>query len=152
MTATALPAAIDSLLAILRAASTDVPVYDGLEPTDAPDRRYILVGAADPTSDELFDAASTSQPWGALGHMQRRETFTLHCIAVAWSGDNDLSACRLAATGVLELATSAVVADPTLGGTVLQTAITNVTLQQAYITDGVYVGYPFDLECQAILA
>jgi hypothetical protein len=154
VTATALPAAIDNLLVILRAAAaaSTIAVYDSLVPTDAPDRRYIIVGASDPTADDLFDAATTSQPWAYIGHNQRRETFTLHCIAVAWDGGEDLSACRIAATEVLALATTAIVADPSLNGAVLQTTIGNVALQQAYVTDGVYVGYPFDLECQAILA
>ncbi|WP_029289131.1 hypothetical protein [Cellulomonas sp. HZM] len=154
MTATAMPAAIDALIAMLRdVAPPDVTVWDGLWPTDAAPKRYLMVGVSDPSDNELIDAATATQPWGSLGHRQRKEAFTLHCVAVAWDGGSDLAACRTAAAGVLDIAIDTVTSDPTLRGSVLQVAsVSGLALQQSYDDQGVIVNIPFDLECQAVLA
>jgi hypothetical protein len=155
MTSTAAPAVIDALLAALRsAAPAGIEVYDGIWPTDAAPSQYLMVGVEDADdTGGLIDAVTSQQEWRYVGHETRDETLTVHCVAVAWTGEDDLSACRLLAADVVTLATDLITADPSLSDSVLHVQrITGIALRQGYTEDGVAVNIRFDIECQGLLA
>lgn len=146
------PAAVDALLAILRAAPAlaDVRIEDGPSMVNLTERRRIYVGWQ--PSEE--PAVTLQQDFNAAGARTRDEAFTIACYAESRSGDKDIALHR---TRVFELvgavetalrATAAAPEAPTLNGTVLWAHLTagDLTYKTA---DGTLAGLAFSVSCRA---
>jgi len=146
------PAAVDALLAILRAASglADVRIVDGPEAVNLTDLQRIHVGWQ-PTGDS---AVSLEQEFNAAGARTRNEAFSISCYAESRAGDRDMQARRtevFALVGEVETAlraSDAAPMAPTLSGTVLWAHLTTGDLTQVQ-AEGSLAGLAFTVTCQA---
>ncbi|GKQ34592.1 hypothetical protein [Streptomyces sp. A012304] len=146
------PAAVDALLAILRAAPAlaEVDIVDGPVAVNLTRLRRIHVGWQ-PGADA---AVSLEQSFNGAGARTRDEAFTILCYAEARAGDKDMQARRtevFALVGEIEQAlraTNAAPAAPTLSGTVLWAHLTAGDLIQAQ-AEGSLAGLAFAVTCQA---
>jgi hypothetical protein len=146
------PAAVDALVAILRAAPTlaEVRIVDGPESVNLTDRDRIHVGWQ-PGGDA---AVTLSQDFNSAGARTRDEEFEISCYAESRGGDKDMTVRRsraFALVGAVEealRATDAAPTAPTLGGTVLWAHLTtgNLTQNQA---EGSLAGLAFTVTCHA---
>lgn len=152
-TTSRVPAAVDALLAILRAAPAlaDARVYDGPVSTNLTDRSRIYIGWS-PSSDQAVEIV---QDFAAAGARTRDEEFSIACYAETRAGDKDMSLRR---TKVFELlaavedalrATDAMPDAPTLGGAVLWSHLTAGNLNQEQNNDGTLAGLQFTVRCHA---
>lgn len=146
------PAAVDALLAILRAAPAlaDVRIIDGPEPTNLTERDMVFVGWQ-PGADA---AVGLQQQFAYAGARGRDEEFEIACYAETRAGDKDMALRR---TRVFELvgavetalrATDAAPTAPTLNGTVLWAHLTTGNLQQGQ-SEGSIAGLAFTVTCRA---
>lgn len=149
-TPSAIPAAIDALVAIFTAAIGAEYVNDGPGPTPSDGSVYVYVGCAD-GDDADSPSASTDQTWAWLGHTQRDETCEVYCDARAWTGDEgDMKSARDAVFGVMNAAAAAVVNDPSLTNAVIYvTGIKSATLRQIQNSQGTMAALAFTVECRA---
>jgi hypothetical protein len=145
------PAAVDALLAILRAspALADVRIIDGPEPVNLTERDMIFVGWQNGEA-----AVALTQDFNAAGARTRDEAFEIACYAESRAGDKDMALRR---TKVFDLvgaveealrATDAAPTAPTLNGTVLWAHLTTGNLQQAQ-NEGSIAGLAFTVTCRA---
>ncbi|WP_063735621.1 hypothetical protein [Streptomyces sp. RTd22] len=152
MSTSAVPAAVDALLEILRAAPglADARVVDGPPSTNLTDRKYVFVGWQ-PGAEA---AVAIEQDFASAGARRRDESFEISCYAETRSGDKDMAVQRAA---VFELvaavedalrATDAAPAAPTLGGTVLWAHLTTGSLTQVQ-SEGTVAGLAFTVTCRA---
>jgi hypothetical protein len=152
MVTSRVPAAVDALLAILRArpALADVEVVDGPSAVNLTNRRRLYVGWS-PTGDS---AVGLQQGFNAAGARTRDEAFTISCYAEARAGDKDMKARRdevFALVGEVETAlraTNDAPTAPTLNGTVLWAHLTAGDLTQVQ-QEGSLAGLAFTVTCQA---
>jgi hypothetical protein len=153
MATSAVPAAIDALLAILRAAPglSEVLIVDGPAAVNLTDRHRIYVGYA-PGAEQSVDI---SQDFASAGARRRAEDFTVACYAETWAGDNDMALRR---TRVFELlaavedalrATDTAPEAPTLNGTVQWAHLTAGSLVQEQNSDGALASLSFTVTCRA---
>lgn len=153
MATSAVPAAIDALLGILRAAPglSGVEVLDGPPVGDQAEADYVIVGW-NPEDDQ---AADVQQDFAGAGARTRDEDFQLHCVVDTWSGDTEVKPRRdrafalLAAVEDALRATDAAPEAPTLNGTVLWAHLTAGSLQQANTAQGVRARISFTVSCRA---
>lgn len=153
MATSAVPAAIDALLAILRADAglSGVTVIDGPPVGDQSDQDYVAVGWQ-PDGDE---SAQIVQDFNAAGARTRDEDFGISCWIDTWTGDSDVSARRTRAFALLAVVENAIRASgsspmaPTLNGAVLWAHLTNAVLKQANTDQGVRAGIAFSITCRA---
>lgn len=146
------PAAVDALLAILRAAPAlaDVRIVDGQEAVNLTDRDRIHVGYQ-PGADA---AVALTQDFNAAGARTRDEAFEISCYAESRAGDKDMALRRTRVfdlVGAVETAlraTGAAPTAPTLNGTVLWAHLTTGNLQQAQ-SEGAIAGLAFTVTCRA---
>jgi hypothetical protein len=146
------PAAVDALLAILRAAPAlaEVAIVDGPEALNYTQLRRLYVGWR-PDGEA---AVSLQQEFNAAGARTRNEAFTISCYAEARAGDKDMKARRdevFALVGEVETAlraTNVAPTAPTLNGTVLWAHLTAGDLQQAQ-SEGSIAGLAFTVTCRA---
>lgn len=146
------PAALDALLAILRArpALADVEVVDGPPAVNLTARRRIHLGWA-PAGET---AVAVQQEFNGAGARTRDEAFEITGYAEARSGDKDMKARRdevFALLGEIEQALRAsdeAPEAPTLNGTVLWAHLTTGDLVQQQ-TEGSLAGLVFTVTCQA---
>jgi hypothetical protein len=146
-------AAIDALLAILRAAPAlaDVAVIDGPAATNYTTRRRLYIGWA-PGADQAVDI---EQDFAYAGARRRDEAFTISGYAEAWAGDKDMALRRAAAFELLAQvedalrATDAAPEAPTLNGTVLWAHLTAGGLTQEQTDSGALAALTFTVSCQA---
>jgi hypothetical protein len=122
VTTSRIPALIDYLVATFTAASTlgaanpPVAVYDGPQTTLAPAQLILWVGLDDPDTDQAApSAASSEQEWAGLGKQARNETSTIHCVAEAWTGADDIRSMRVAAFAIAAAVEDIVRTDPFSG-------------------------------------
>lgn len=152
MATSRVPAAVDALLAILRAAPAlaGVLVVDGPPAVNYTDRHRIYVGWQ-PGADAAVDL---TQDFNAAGARTRDENFDISCYAESRTGDKDMAARR---TRVFELvaavetalrATDAAPTAPTLSGTVLWAHLTTGSLTQIQ-SEGALAGLAFTVTCRA---
>jgi hypothetical protein len=143
---TAIPAAIDSYVALLAASSslTGVQILDGPPLTDLA-LDYVTIGW-DPFTDA---GATSSQQPAQLGRMARQEDFEINCYAQSSSGDVGTSARRARAYALVDACVAVVSADPTLGGVLTQWAnLAGMELRQERTASGrLDVGVTFKIEC-----
>jgi hypothetical protein len=146
------PAAVDALLAILRArpALADVEVVDGPPVVNLTALRRIHIGWA-PSADA---AVTLQQEFAGAGARTRDEEFSITCYAEARSGDKDMRAQRDAVFALVAeveqalRATSEMPDAPTLLGTVLWAHLTAGDLIQVP-AEGSLAGLSFTVACQA---
>jgi hypothetical protein len=152
MSTSAVPAAVDALLALLRAAPAlaDVRIVDGPEPTNLSDRRLLFIGWA-PGSDAAVELA---QDFANAGARRRDEDFRIACYAEARAGDKDMAIRRRAVYEIVAAVEDALRATdvqpdaPTLGGTVQWAHLTTGNLQQIQ-AEGAVAGLSFVITCHA---
>lgn len=84
---TAVPAAIDAVIAAVQTALPGVQVFDG-PPTDDEQNERVFVGWSRNNAATYVSDALTSFQNGVT------ERFTIPCTAVSWSGDIDMKARR----------------------------------------------------------
>ena len=146
------PAAVDALLAIVRArpALAEVSIVDGPSAVNVTDRRRIHIGWA-PGAEQ---AVELQQEFNAAGARTRDESFIISCFAESRGGDKDMAFRRnevFALVGEVEQAlrgTDAAPTAPTLNGTVLWSELTAGNLMQS-TSEGANVGLAFSVSCRA---
>lgn len=146
------PAAVDALLAILRArlALADVAIVDGPTAVNLTQRRRIHIGWS-PGGDQ---AVELEQSFNAAGARTRDEAFVISCFAESRGGDKDMSFRRADAfdlVGEVEQAlraSDAAPEAPTLNGAVLWAHLTTGNVQQS-TSDGASVSVEFAVSCRA---
>ncbi|MGW6566443.1 hypothetical protein [Streptomyces sp. NPDC054975] len=153
MATSRVPAAVDALLTILRAAPglADVLVLDGPPWQNLTGTERVYVGWQ-PTE---APAVSLVQDFNAAGARTRDEDFAIQCYAEVWAGDTDMQPRRVRVFELLAVvesalrATDAAPTAPTLNGTVLWAHLTTGDLMQDQTTDGARAGVPFAVSCRA---
>lgn len=148
--ASAIPATIDALVALFRAAG--IETNDGPSVSDEPAPSVVLVGESpDPLNDS--PVATGEQGWAWLGHNQRDETFEVSCVALAWNGDSDMRVARDAVFASMSAVAAAIQSDPRLGGAVLEVrGISSTSLYQRQSDMGAEASLPFTVSCRARLS
>ncbi|TXS36927.1 hypothetical protein [Streptomyces sp. OR43] len=153
MATSAVPGAIAALLAVLRAAPAlaEVNVIDGPPVGDMSDEDLLAVGWS-PDGDT---AAETVQDFADAGARRRDEDFTIAGWIDTWSGDSDVSVCRLRAFELLAVVEDAIRATgpnpdaPTLNGAVQWAHLTRGVLHQSNTDQGIRAGLAFTVTCRA---
>lgn len=147
---TAVPAAIDGLLALMRISpvlsSHKVLICDGpwLQRPQEPD--VVVIGwlpAEGPTVQ--WHSHPTS-----LREADRGEEFTVQGLVSAWRGDTKLKLARDRADALLEAVRLAVRSDPSLGGAVSFSYLTAVSLAHWQLEDGVEVPIQFGIHARVL--
>lgn len=106
------PAVIDALVATWTAITT---TYDGpVAPTTWP-TEFCFVGGTEVPGEQ---AVHVSIAWAGLGAKARNETGTVTCVLIVQSGATNIKTDRDRVFVLFGLFEAAVVADPTLGGSV----------------------------------
>jgi len=124
----AIPGVIDYLVATFTSAATlgaanpPVTIVDGAFLSNDHPPLSLVVGSNDVDGAFLPEAATATQEWVGPGNRKRNERLSILCIAEAWSGDESLSAVRVAAAAILSAVEDLTRADANLGGTVLYTS------------------------------
>ncbi|MGW4050798.1 hypothetical protein ACWENA_08190 [Streptomyces sp. NPDC004779] len=147
------PAAVDALLAILRAAPglADVMVLDGPPVTNLSGTERLYIGHQPGGGP----AVTLAQEFAGAGARTRDEAFAITCYAEVWSGDTDMQVHRLRVfelVGEVETAlraSNAATMAPTLDGTVLWAHVTAGDLAQEQSSSGARAGVVFTVTCQA---
>lgn len=152
MPTSAVPAAVNALLAILRAAPglADVRIVDGPASTNLTELKQLFVGWQ-PAAEA---AVALEQDFASAGARTRDETFEISCYAETRSGDKDMATQRgrvfdlVAAVETALRATDAAPTAPTLNGTVLWAHLTTGNLSQIQ-AEGTVAGLSFTVTCRA---
>jgi hypothetical protein len=134
MATSAAPAAVDALLAILRAAPGlgGVRVIDGPPSNNMTEQHRVYVGWS-PGGEQAVDI---QQSFASAGARRRDEEGLISCYAETRAGDKDMSLRRVRAFGIVAAveealrATDASPEAPTLNGTVLWSQLTTGSLTQ----------------------
>ena len=151
-TTSRVPAAVDALLAILRAAPAlaDIRIVDGPEAVNLTAKHRIHIGWQ-PGGEA---AVSLQQAFNAAGARTRDETFSIACWAESRGGDKDMAVRRqkvfdiVAAVEQALRATNDAPEAPTLNGTVLWSELTTGDLTQSQ-SEGANAGLEFTIACRA---
>jgi hypothetical protein len=122
MVTSRVPALIDYLVATFTAASAlgaatpPVAVLDGPVTAAAEAPLVLWVGLDDPDTDQVApSAAAAQQEWAGLGKQARNEISTIHCVAEAWTGADDIKSMRVAAFAIVAAVEDIVRTDPFSG-------------------------------------
>lgn len=146
------PAAMDALLAILRArpALEEVAIVDGPASVNLTQRRRIHIG----WSPGAEQAVEIQQQFNAAGARTRDEVFSITCYAESRGGDKDMSFRRSDAFDLIGEVEQAIRATdpnpvaPTLNGSVLWAELTTGNVLQDTV-EGALVGVVFAVACRA---
>ncbi len=134
--------------ATIGAATPPVTVYDGPATTGLDPPLKLFIGLTDPDNPAAEPAADSQQSWAALGRRGRDEQVTIHCVAEAWSGTDDIRTLRLAVYAIVAAIETLMQADTTqFGGNVLfpDPGLTTMALLQNNTTTGAIARVTFDL-------
>lgn len=153
MATSAVPAAIDALLTILRAAPAlaDVQVSDGPPIEDQSAAELVAIGW---THEDAL-SAEAAQDFNSAGARTRDEDFSIAGWIDAWNGDDDITVCRDRAYELLAVIETAIRASganptaPTLNGAVLWAHLTRHALHQRDTDQGMKAGIAFTISCRA---
>lgn len=153
MATSAVPAAIDALLAILRAAPAldGVDVIDGPPIDDGSEQDWVAIGWQ-PSGEE---GAQLGQTFAYAGGRRRDEESLIHGWVESWTGDGDIRVPRLRAfelLGVIEAEIRNSDAQPeaaSLGGAVLWSEFSAGLLRQTSDDQGMKAGIAFTIACRA---
>lgn len=154
MAASAVPAAFRAVVSALTAnLPTGTAVIPGPALSHPNEMSYVEVGCDDSDTLNVYsNAVSGSQAWAQLGGGIRDETFTIHCIATAWNGDNDCLAAMDAVYLLMAGIEAALIADPRLGGAsgiLWSPGITSAGMKFIQDTKGAGAKLAFDIECKS---
>ncbi|MFD0146211.1 MULTISPECIES: hypothetical protein [unclassified Streptomyces] len=152
MATSRVPAAVDALLEILRAAPAldGIRIVDGPEAVNLTERQRIHIGWQ--PSGEM--AVSLVQDFNYAGARTRDEDFVISGYIEARGGDKDMALRRNQAFAILAAVEDALRATdlapeaPTLNGTVLWAHLTAGDLSQQQ-AEGAIVGINFAVSCRA---
>ena len=144
MATSQIPALIDYLVNLFTSAATlgqatpPVTVFDGPQTTAAAYPLVLWVGLDDPDTDQVApSAAASEQEWAALGRLGRNEITTIHCVAEAWTGADDIKGMRTAVFGIVAAAETLVRSDPFTGVALFpDPGVTGLELRQNNPTSG----------------
>ncbi|WP_030975129.1 hypothetical protein [Streptomyces sp. NRRL S-1824] len=153
MATSAVPAAVDALLAILRAAPAlaEVRIVDGPPSVNLTERHRIYVGWS-PGAEQAVDI---TQNFASAGARTRDEDFGIACYAETRTGDKDMTLRRAKAFELLAAVEGALRATndaptaPTLSGTVQWAHLTAGSLVQEQSDGGALAGLSFTVTCRA---
>lgn len=106
-----------ALLAILEdaAASSGATVYDGPRPRGETPKLFLLVGANSGLEEGSAALRSVQSP-SSLSGTWREEIGEIDCVAVAWTGEGDMTTIRNDAKSLIDACEAAINADRSLGG------------------------------------
>lgn len=154
MAASQVPAAFRAIVAALVAnLPAGTAVIPGPALSHPNEMSYVNVGCDDSDTLNVYsNAVSGAQAWAQLGGGYRDETFTIHCEATAWNGDNDCLAAMDAVYALMAGIEAALVADPRLGGAsgiLWSPGITSSGLKFIQDTQGAGAKLAFDIECKS---
>jgi hypothetical protein len=141
---TALPAAIDGLVALLRStpALAGVRIDDGPW-VDEPSEHDVIVIGWLPDDTSMVTWTEDLAGLGSTG-----ETFTIQGLVSSFRGDSSLKAVRDIADGLLEIVRAAVHANQTLGGAVNRARIAAQTMTPIKDAKGTAVEIDFIVHLQ----
>ncbi|WP_455360021.1 hypothetical protein [Streptomyces sp. SYSU K21746] len=153
MATSAVPAAINAILALLRAEAglSGVQVIDGPPTLDMADSEIVVIG----WQDGGEQAVEEIQQFAYAGARSRDSDFSIACWLDTWSGDNDIGVRRARAYELLAVVENALRASvakpaaPALGGVVQWAHITRIVLRQDFNNDGVQASLAFTITCRA---
>lgn len=153
MATSAVPAAMDALLTILRAVPdlAEVRIIDGPPGVNLTELDRIYVGYA-PGAEQSVDI---TQDFASAGARTRDEDAAIACYAESRRGDEDMQLRRtrvfelLAAVETALRATDVAPQAPTLNGSVLWSQLTAGALVQEQNADGALAGLTFTVACRA---
>lgn len=161
MESSAIPRAIDGLLALVQAeAGTGGTlegwlVHDGPMPTMPSAKKVLVIGG---TPDGGEPAVDGSQEWATMPGRERNESFSIVCTSLAWSGSTEIKPLRDAAfagvAAVEQLLRPGITgSDVTLGGSVRFAGVSGPTLYDPMQTSrGAIVRVFFQIECRERLS
>jgi hypothetical protein len=149
---------ITQLVTTCRAAApAGLLVTDGQGATQDPGN-FLMVGVGDPDSTDQAEAASGTQEWSGLGAKAARESGSIPCCALAWTGaagDAAQQAVREAVRDIVVGVDAALKTDPNLGGTVPGLMWVrygrNYDLSQWSTTEGTRAVFRFEVAYEARL-
>lgn len=151
--ASAIPALVDALISVALTAFPDatsvVDVMDGPSNSMEDTGQSLWIGSNG--DDASTEAATADQVWPYLSSSFRREVLTVHCLALAWNGDDDFKTVRDQAFAQVQAFTAAIVADATLGGAVLECTVpvNRIQLAQGFNSlSGVEARVSFDIQAE----
>lgn len=140
---TAVPAAIDGLLALMRDSpilgAPNVLVSDGPWVQRPDEKDSVAIGWL---SAETATVAWNSSP-ASLAADDPTEAFTIQGLVLSWRGDLDFKAARDRADALLEAVRTVIQADPTLQGAVSYTELFTMSLVNWQLEKGVEVYIQF---------
>ncbi|GII89626.1 hypothetical protein Ssi03_76160 [Sphaerisporangium siamense] len=126
-----IPAVIDALVALVRAALPGVQVVDG-QPMSS-DRDIVCIAF---TGEPGEAAVESTRAVEQLALEPDRESYTITCLASSLRGDADAKASRDRAYGLVDTIASAIAADPRLDGAVTYTRLATESLTQQQTQNG----------------
>jgi hypothetical protein len=134
-----IPAAIDGLLAALRALQATtlagVDIYDGPKLDASQNGQRLFIGFDDQTV-----GATGAQDWASMPASGRSvaENITVNCVAESSTGQTDAKGRRDQCFSIIAAVEGVIKADPTLGGAINGYAKPpdNITVQQAQTAQG----------------
>jgi hypothetical protein len=152
------PSAVRAIHDALAAGLPNAIVIVGPGDTEDPgDGGIVFVGVSDADEIAYAEAVTGGQHWAQLGGKHRDEQFTVHCVAVFWTGTpdgpgNNSEAALTVMDGayyLLSAIESALVSDPTLGGALLYAiGVSSQGLKFSADKQGLSAHVPFDIECR----
>jgi len=142
------PAAINALVLMVKTAPelAGIVVLDGPEAWDGTAQAVIMVGAADDEDDTSTEIQLADEGYGGI---RDRESTDIRCKLAVRYGDGSFPIVRGAAYTLLAGVRRAIIADPTLGHTVMTASISSATLRQDMTNDGPRAQLRFTVTCDA---
>jgi hypothetical protein len=157
----AIPDAINYLVdtftadATLGTANPPVLILDGPDISQQYSPLTLWIGLQNP--DDLAGnpqlSAQGNQQWAALGNRARYETFSVYCVAEAWSGVNDSRTARTSAFSITAAVETLVRTNASLGGSILVVlpGVDQHMLRQGNSSKGAVARVSFVITCKARL-
>jgi hypothetical protein len=144
------PAAIAALVLMLKTSAelsaAGVLVLDGPEAFDGSAQSVIMVAAADDEDDTSTEQQLADEGYGGI---RDRESTDIRCKLAVRYGDGPFAPVRAAAYVLLGAVRRAIIADPTLGKTVMTASISSAALRQDMTTGGPRAQLRFTVTCDA---
>lgn len=150
MAVTAFPYLIDAIVTALRAAQSlsGVTIYDGIEIDSSDPLNWISIGH-DGTEDGEVVAANLRNEYKTLGAKSMFEEGSVNCTLSSWTGETNLSACRVSAYDLLSKIDTVIRTDPSFGGVVLYSGLENHTPTYLQTNQGAAVQINFSIYYKA---
>lgn len=139
-------AVIDALVTQFDA-GTAVKVYDGPPVDTTAPADFVVIGC----DDQFESTVPLTQAWAGLGANARDENGEIPCAVISQSGETNVKTHRDRCLTILAELEAAVVADPTLGGTVASgwLLIASGSLSQAQTANGSRASINFTVSYRA---